>query len=317
MEGNLATSRDLGERLSKLLPAVREHRMRAEMLQVEFRSSADRLRQEIAVARRLRPRPARHLPVVVTPKRPGGFPLDAVRDELHRNYAATRDPTLRAQLMESYDGFARSLSRKFHHRDASDDLLQVARVGLLHAIDRFDPSLGRPFLLFARVTITGELKRHIRDKCWSVRVPRSLQEDYLEVVRAVDDLTAEKGASPSLEVVGDRCGLPLERVIEALDLQATQHPLSLDMPAGPGDEGPLLELGQEDLGFGRLENREMLGKLLARLPERDRRILELRFIGEMTQSQIAAEVGVSQMCVSRTLARTLGRLRQWARNAVG
>jgi RNA polymerase sigma-B factor len=221
--------------------------------------------------------------------------------------------------MASYDAFARSLALKFRHREPVEDLVQVARIGLLHAIDRFDPALGRPFPLFARITITGELKRHIRDKTWGMRVPRSLQEDYLNVMRAVDELTAEHSDSPSMDAIAERCGMSVERVVEALELRVSQRPLSIDVPAGPGasTDEPVIELGQEDVGFRQLENRELLAHLLGRLPERDRRIIELRFIDELTQSEIAAEVGVSQMCVSRVLARTLGRLRLWARTAVG
>ena len=243
-------------------------------------------------------------------------PLDEVRRRLHEAYATTRDPALRDELMASYDGFARSLALKFRHRESVDDLVQVARIGLLHAIDRFDPELGRPFPLFARITITGELKRHIRDRTWGMRVPRSLQEGYLNVMRAVDELTAEQSDSPSMQALAERCRMPVERVVEALELRITQRALSIDMPLGPGTDDPGIELGQYDAGFGSLENRELLAQLLGRLPARDRRIVELRFIEEMTQSEIAAEVGVSQMCVSRVLARTLGRLRLWARTAV-
>lgn len=242
-------------------------------------------------------------------------PLDRVRDRLHEAYATTGDPAIRAELMASYDGFARSLALKYRHRESVDDLTQVARIGLLHAIDRFDPSLGRPFPLFARITITGELKRHIRDKTWAMRVPRSLQEDYLNVMRAVDELTAEHLDSPSMEALAARCGMSVERVVEAMELRVSQRALSIDVPTGPASDDPFIELGEEDVGFGHLENRELLAQLLGRLPERDRRIVELRFIDELTQSEIAAQVGVSQMCVSRVLTRTLGRLRLWARTA--
>jgi len=218
--------------------------------------------------------------------------------------------------MASYDGFARSLALKFRHRESVEDLIQVARIGLLHAIDRFDPEMGRPFPLFARITITGELKRHIRDKTWSMRVPRSLQEDYLNVMRAVDELTAEQSDSPSMEAVAERCDMSVDRVLEVMELRMSQRSLSIDAAPTPGTEEPLMEIGQEDAGFGQFENRELLANLLARLPERDRRIVELRFMEEMTQSDIAAQIGVSQMCVSRVLARTLGRLRLWARTAV-
>jgi RNA polymerase sigma-B factor len=217
--------------------------------------------------------------------------------------------------MESYDGFARSLALKFRHRESVDDLVQVARIGLLHAIDRFDPALGRPFPLFARITIAGELKRHIRDRTWAVRVPRSLQEDYLNVMRAVDELTIEHSGSPSMEALAERCEMSVERVVEAMELRISQRALSIDVSTSQTSDDPLIELSQEDIGFRQLENRQLLAQLLGRLPKRDRRIVELRFMEEMTQSAIAAEIGVSQMCVSRVLARTLGRLRLWARSA--
>jgi RNA polymerase sigma-B factor len=135
-------------------------------------------------------------------------------------------------------------------------------------------------------------------------------------MRAVDELTAERSDSPSMEALAERCDMSVERVVEAMELRVSQRALSIDVPAVPGADEPVIELGQEDIGFRQLENRQLLAHLLARLPERDRRIVELRFIAEMTQSEIAAEVGVSQMCVSRVLARTLGRLRLWARTAL-
>ena len=240
------------------------------------------------------------------------------RAALHESYATTRDPAARAELVASYDGFARSLALRYRHREPIDDLHQVARLALLHAVDRFDPALGRPFPLFARMTIDGELKRHLRDKTWAVRVPRSLQEDYLNVMRAVDDLTAQQSDSPSIGELADRCGLSVDRVIEAMDVRLSRQVVSFDLPAGGREgDGAGLEFGRPDAGFEQLENRELLGTLLSRLPERDRRILEMRFIGEMTQAEIAAEIGVSQMCVSRVLARTLGKLRLWARAAAG
>jgi RNA polymerase sigma-B factor len=286
----------------RLLRQVR--RARADL--IEYRDAAR------AACRAVRP----GTPVLprYTPSEPD--PLDAARQRLHEAFAATGDPALRAELLESYDAFARSLALKFRHRESVDDLVQVARIGLLHAIDRFDPALGRPFPLFARITITGELKRHIRDRTWGMRIPRSLQEDYLNVMRAVDELTAERSDSPTMDDLAARCGMPVERVVEALELRVTQRALSIDVPTGAASDDPPIELGEEDPSFRRLENRQLVATLLDRLPERDRRIVELRFIDELTQSEIAAKVGVSQMCVSRVLARTLGRLRLWARTAI-
>jgi RNA polymerase sigma-B factor len=294
-----------------------DSRDRARLLRTEIRLKLDRLAEGIVTGKGLRPVATG----LVTPLArrltpPAQDLVDGARKELHEAYAATGDPAIRAELMSSYDGFARSLALKFRHRDSVDDLLQVARIGLLHAIDRFDPHLGRPFPLFARITITGELKRHIRDKTWAMRVPRSLQEDYLAVMRAVDELTGEASDSPTIEALAERCGLSVDRVLETMELRVSQRPLSIDAPpAGGGMDEPVFEISVEDSGFGELENRELLGHLLGRLPDRDRRIVELRFIGELTQSEIATEVGVSQMCVSRVLARTIGRLRLWARTA--
>jgi RNA polymerase sigma-B factor len=309
---------DAVTRISAVRSATARTRRRNEHLRVEARQRLEKLAVSRELARRRRTlEPAGSIPVLPRYSPTRVDPLDAVRRELHEAYAATRDPAIRDELMASYDGFARSLALKYRHRESIDDLMQVARIGLLHAIDRFDPALGRPFPLFARITITGELKRHIRDKTWVMRVPRSLQEDYLNMMRAVDELTAEQSDSPSMDALSTRCGMSVDRVVEAMELRVSQRALSIDMPAAPGSDEPVLEIGQEEIGFRQLENRELLAHLLGRLPERDRRIVELRFIDELTQSEIAAKVGVSQMCVSRVLARTLGRLRLWARTAVG
>jgi RNA polymerase sigma-B factor len=306
------------ERLARVRSDSREHRQRAADLGDQIRRQLATFAEGVAAARLIQPRSAGFdVPVLprFTPAR--NDPLDALRSDLHDTYAATHDPKVRSDLMSSYDGFARSLALKFRHRESVDDLVQVARIGLLHAIDRFDPEMGRPFPLFARITITGELKRHIRDKTWSMRVPRSLQEDYLNVMRSVDELTAEQSDSPSMESVAERCGMSVDRVLEAMELRLSQRALSIDAPpTSAASDEPVLEIGREDAAFDHFENRELVANLLARLPERDRRIVELRFMEDMTQSEIAAEIGVSQMCVSRVLARTLGRLRLWARTAL-
>lgn len=317
VQSNRQLMLDTRYRLSSARREAREYRNRSKDLRGEVRQKLDSLAEGIVTARQWRPAQAGRLGAVLPRYHPEApDPLDIVRQKLHEEYAATGDPALRDELMSSYDGFARSLALKFRHRESVDDLVQVARIGLLHAIDRFDPALGRPFPLFARITITGELKRHIRDRTWAMRVPRSLQEDYLDVMRAVDELTSERSDSPSLEAVAERCEMSVDRVIEAMELRLSQRAMSIDTPPAAGFDEPVPELGQEDIGFRQLENREMLVNLLSRLSERDRRILELRFIHELTQAEIADRVGVSQMCVSRVLARALGRLRLWARVAV-
>lgn len=243
--------------------------------------------------------------------------IERHRGSLHEAYAATGDPAARAELAASYDGFARSLALRYRHREPVDDLHQVARLALLHAIDRFDPTLGRPFPLFARMTMLGELKRHLRDKTWAVRVPRSLQEDYLHVMQAADELTTRQSDSPSMAQLAEHCRLSVERVVDAMDVRLSRQIVSLDLPtAGRETDGVGIDVGRPDIGFDQLENRELLRNLLSRLPDRDRRILEMRFMEEMTQTEIAAEMGVSQMCVSRVLARTLGKLRLWTRAPV-
>jgi RNA polymerase sigma-B factor len=315
LKHNRNAVRDSAVRLRAVLTKTRERRDRYTQLLNETRrtrAEAQELRAALLASRESA------TPAPVLPRYSPGEPdpLDEVRQQLHEAYAATGDPAVRAELVESYDAFARSLALKFRHRESVDDLVQVARIGLLHAIDRFDPALGRPFPLFARITITGELKRHLRDRTWALRVPRSLQEDYLQVMRAVDELTAEQADSPSMEALAAHCDMSVERILEVMELRVSQRALSLDVPPAAGTDEPVIELGHEDMGFHRLEDREMLTRLLRRLPDRDRRILELRFIDELTQSEIAAEIGVSQMCVSRVLARSLGRLRLWARTAV-
>lgn len=318
VRSNRSTLRATVARLSVIRADVDEARSTTARLRLEVRQGLDDLAGMLADARHRRSPGVRRPGTRVLPRFHPAEPdaLDTVRRKLHEAYAATGNPAIRDELMSTYDGFARSLAMNYRHRESVDDLIQVARIGLLHAIDRFDPALGRPFPLFARITITGELKRHIRDRTWGMRIPRSLQEDYLNVMRAVDELTAEQADSPSMEALAERCQLSVERVVEALELRVSQRALSIDVPAGAGSEDPVIELGQEDIGFRTIENRQLLANLLSRLPERDRRIVKLRFIDGMTQSEIAAEVGVSQMCVSRVLARTIGRLRLWARTAV-
>lgn len=302
--------------LQGVYASTSRRRSRRECLLVETRRSLAVLRDGRAELVRSRSAVKAPPPARSPLRKPEPSRLDADRQRLHELYAATKSSMVRDELMASYDGFARSLALKFRSRDTVDDLMQVARIALLHAIDRFDPSLGRPFPLFARITITGELKRHIRDHTWEMRVPRSLQEDYLNVMRAVDELTGEESRSPAINTLALRCGLPVERVLEAMELRVTQRALSIDAPLNVDADEPGIDLRDDEMGFGHVENAELLQNLLARLPERDRRIVELRFVDELTQSEIAERVGVSQMCVSRVLARALGRLRVWARTAM-
>lgn len=238
----------------------------------------------------------------------GGSFRDAGLAGLHAEYAATRDRRTREALAAAYDGLAVGLARRFpSRRDSLDDYVQVARLGLLHAIDRFDPARERPFASFAGATISGELKRHVRDRTWSLRVPRSLQEHWLVVVRTVEDLTHELGRSPAVTEVSRRSGLSPEQVLEAMELGHAVRPVPFEAPAH--DDQRVVEPGRDDDGFTALDDHDMLRGLLGELGHQERLILELRYCEGLTQSQIGARIGMSQMGVSRLLARTLERLR--------
>jgi RNA polymerase sigma-B factor len=234
---------------------------------------------------------------------------------LHVEYAQRHDPALRTELAAAYDSFALSVARHFRsRREGREDLAQVAWIGLLYALDRFEPGRELPFIPFARATIVGELKRQIRDRTWSMRVPRSLQEHYLVVVRVLEELTQELGRSPRIPELAARAALTDEQVLEAIELGESQRPLSFDAPLGDTD-GPPLDPASEDRQFGAVERRALLDALLARLSQRERRVLHLRFVEELTQAEIAKQLGVSQMNVSRLLARILARLRTWSHPA--
>lgn len=228
-------------------------------------------------------------------------------ERLHSLYALTGDQQLRAELLARYDGFAVDLARKFpNRRETTEDLTQVARIGLIHAVDRFDPDRGCPFIAFARATILGELKRHVRDRTWTTRIPRSLHDNYLRVMRVADDLVQELGRSPAITDVATQAGMSNEAVLEAMHVS---QPASLDAPNG---ESERFDLGTEDPTFEQVEQRALVRTLVNTLPERERYLLRLRFVDGLTQVEIGRRMGVSQMQVSRALARTLGRLKRAA-----
>lgn len=214
----------------------------------------------------------------------------------------------RAELVARYDDLAARLARKFRGRGESvDDLHQVARAGLLGAIDRFDTSRGVAFSTFAGRTMVGELKRHLRDKAWSVRVPRSLQERVLEVTRAVQDLTQRLGRSPTLQEIAASVGTDVETVIEALEAGNAYTAASMDAPSPGQDEAFTLadRLGSDDPELTGATDRLTVEAMLARLPERERTIVVQRFFDGRTQSEIAESIGISQMHVSRLLRSSL------------
>ena len=218
---------------------------------------------------------------------------------------------LRRQAIEDNIPFATRLARRFRDRgEPVDDLTQVAMVGLVNAVDGYDPSRGCEFAGYATPTIVGEIRRYFRDKGWRIKVPRRLQELRLQVNRAKVELSQTMAASPAISDIARHLEVSEEDVAEAIEVAQLYHPVSLSAPAGPDTDLDIADpLGDVDPGMEAVDNRESVKPLLASLPERERRILTMRFFGEMTQSQIAAELGISQMHVSRLLAQTLQRLR--------
>jgi RNA polymerase sigma-B factor len=235
----------------------------------------------------------------------------AYAKDLFRRFVQHRDPALREELVGVHLPLVEYLARRFRNRgEPLEDLIQVGTIGLLKAIDRFDLDREVEFSTYATPTIVGELKRHFRDKGWAVRVPRRLQELNLSLNKVVAELSQEVGRSPTIAEIAAKVHLSEEEVLEGLDTSNAYAVISLDAPAG-GDDTPSVSehIGVEDESLEALEYRAALGPLIAGLPERERRILYLRFFGAMTQSQIAARLGISQMHVSRLLNRTLAALR--------
>jgi RNA polymerase sigma-B factor len=219
---------------------------------------------------------------------------------------------LRDRLVEMHLPLVEHLARRFRNRgEPLDDLIQVATIGLIKSVDRFDIERGVEFSTYATPTIVGEIKRHFRDRGWAVRVPRRLQELRLQLTTATGELSQEHGRAPTVAELARRLKISEEEVLEGLESANAYSTLSLDVPEQGDEEAPAVvdSLGSEDEALEGVEYRESLKPLLERLPAREKKILLLRFFGNMTQSQIAAEIGISQMHVSRLLARTLAQLR--------
>lgn len=224
---------------------------------------------------------------------------------------------LRERLVTGYLPVARNIAARYAGRGESvEDLVQVASIGLLHAIERYHPDRGDSFLAFAVPTITGEVRRHFRDKTWSMRVPRRLKESRRLINTSVARLSQELGRAPRPSEIAAHLRLPVEEVLEGLEAAQAYKAASLDalvsVDPGAGEQGrPLSELlGSPDPGFELITDSRAVGPYLAALPERERRLLIMRFYQNMTQTQIADTIGVSQMHVSRLLSGTLARLRE-------
>jgi RNA polymerase sigma-B factor len=244
-----------------------------------------------------------------------GSTSDRGRDdrELFKRHLREGDTAAREQLVERFLPLARQLARRYQRADEPlDDLIQVASLGLLKAIDRFDPDREVAFSSYAVPTILGELKRHFRDKTWAVRVPRDLQELALRVDRTVASLARELHRSPSIGEISEATGASEEQVLEAMEAAGAYRATSFDAPrAGADDAGETFadSVGTDELGFGLAEDRATLGRLLSAVSPREREVLRLRFVEDLTQAEIGARIGVSQMQVSRLIRQALARLR--------
>lgn len=227
-------------------------------------------------------------------------------------FAARDDPANRRRIVDEYDPLATRLARRYRGRgEPVDDLIQVARLGLVNAIDRFDPDFGTQFATFATRTIMGELKRHLRDKTWSVRVPRSLQERWLETSRAAEDLTHELGRSPTIDEIAKRIGSSREEILEAMDAGSAYTAGSLDTPLQEDDGASIGDLiGDRDVRLESAGEWAVLADAVRALPDRERTIVVMRFFEDRSQSDIAEQLGISQMHVSRLLRRSLADLRE-------
>jgi RNA polymerase sigma-B factor len=263
---------------------------------------------------------AARLPRIARPARQGESVVAAERDRakersLFARFQRDRDRAAREALVERYLPLARELARRYARgNEPLDDLIQVASLGLLKAIDRFDPTRRTAFSSFAVPTIVGELKRHFRDKGWSLRVPRDLQELAIRVERVADDLESELGRTPTAEEIARRTGVRTEQVLDAREAVGAYRAASLHRPRDDAEAGDALidVIGGEDPGYHVADEAATIERLMSVLTDREREILRLRFAEDLTQSEIGARVGLSQMHISRLIRNAIAQLRQAA-----
>jgi RNA polymerase sigma-B factor len=234
--------------------------------------------------------------------------------ELLRRYHQHGDLSAREQLIEQYLSLVRSLARRYSYRgEQLEDLVQIGSIGLIKAIDRFDIDRGVELTTYATPNIIGEIKRHFRDKGWSVRVPRGLQELNVQLSRIVEELTVQLGRSPTIAELAEASGAEEEEVLEALESGRAYSSLSLSVGATQDDDeavDPMESIGTEEPGYEISEEWAVLEPGLRALDDRERQILHLRFFEGLTQSQIAQQIGISQMHVSRLIRRSLEKIRE-------
>jgi RNA polymerase sigma-B factor len=233
---------------------------------------------------------------------------------LLRRYHEDGDLQAREKLIEQYMSLVRSLARRYSYRgEQLEDLVQIGAIGLIKAIDRFDLERGVELTTYATPNIIGEIKRHFRDKGWAVRVPRGLQELNVQLSRLVEQLTVQYSRSPTIPELAKAAGVEEEQVLEALESGRAYTSLSLSVGGGGGDDDdldPLESLGTEERQYEVSEDRAVLAPGFKLLDERERKILQLRFFDGLTQSQIAQQIGISQMHVSRLIRRSLEKIRE-------
>ncbi len=234
--------------------------------------------------------------------------------DLFQEYARTKDSGVRERLVLAHTNLAHFLARRYAGRgEPLEDLIQAAHLGLLAAIERFDPERGTEFSTFATATIVGEIKRYFRDKTWAIHVPRRLRELNNALMRVVDDLGQRLERSPTIPEIAAAAGRPFEEVVEALEVGHAYSPVSLDAEVTEGAAAPLARadiLGAEDPELERLESRHTVTQALESLPERLREVVRLRYYEELPQAQIAQRLGISQMHVSRLQREALRHLRR-------
>lgn len=236
--------------------------------------------------------------------------------DLFFEFASTRSRSVRNRLVERHMGLAAHIAKRFSRPGiADDDLRQVAMLGLVKAVDRFDPEYGVPFAAFAGSTIEGELKRHFRDHSWVVRVPRSAKDLHLLVRRATDELVQKSGRSPSVDEIATHLGVERDDVLRGLAASSAYHVGTIQPGGNDGNNETPLDridaLATEETGYDHAVDADLVARLLAQLPEREQEIVRLRFYEQQSQEQIAAAVGVSQMQVSRLLRGSFEKLREW------
>lgn len=242
--------------------------------------------------------------------------------ELFREFVVSRDRRIRNQLVERHMGLAAHIANRFRRAGSSDDdLRQVAMVGLVKAVDRFDPDYGAAFSAFAGRTIEGELKRHFRDRSWVVRVPRGAKELHLLVRRASEELGQSTGRSPTIDEIAAHLRIDRDEVLRGLSATAAYSVGTIDGTIGQDDSDHggdrQAALATSEVGYVATDNRALVEQLLDRLPAREREIVWLRFYERRSQSEIAEAVGISQMHVSRLLRRSFEQMREWLETASG